>query len=55
MQTCKGEQQAFSSRMPTLHQQEESNLLYGNERYSEETNKIAFSAVQEFIKKTIWF
>ena len=27
------------------------NLLYGNERYSEETNKIAFSAFQEFIKR----
>ena len=26
-------------------------LLYGNERYSKETNKIVFSTVQEFIKE----
>ena len=31
------------------------NLLYGNDRYSEGTNKIAFSAVQEFIKKQVGF
>ena len=62
MRTYKRAPQAFSSRMPTLHQIEESNnlnaidfesplknLLYGNEWYSEETNKIAFSAIQEFI------
>ena len=28
------------------------HLLYGNESYSQETNKTAFSAVQEIIK--IW-
>ena len=32
-----------------------TNTLYGNERDSEQTNKIAFSAVQEFIKETSMF
>ena len=32
-----------------------TNLLCGNEMYSEETNKIAFSAVQDFIKETSSF
>ena len=66
MQTCKGEQ-AFSPRMPTLHQREENdlnalgfepllkNLLYDYRRYSEEKNKIVFSAVQEFITETSTF
>ena len=31
------------------------NLLYGNERYSEKSNKLAFDAVEEFIMETSRF